>query len=150
MRIHTNASETIVRRAAIKAGVELRMTVHKSRTHDHGFEVSLRGASRRRPNFYNGDGSYAATWDQWGVFLAAIFDADVLTRCGSGKRPTYADAEDFHRKTFGRFITDARVYPDAGLVLTTPTDMHGDHTFKFAGVPYVQKCTKCSAQYTWQ
>jgi hypothetical protein len=141
VRIHTDATYATIRKAAAVAQVELRKCdEHNSRTHSRAFEVSLRGDSRRRPNFYNGDGSYAATWDQWGIFLAEIFTADKEARAGGTvKAPMYADAEDFDAKTRYRF-------DGHGIV---PNDMHGDHRFQYAGIPYMQKCTKCSASFTW-
>jgi hypothetical protein len=141
MRIHTDATRETIHRAAILAGVQLvKCEQHKSRTHDRAFEVSLRGDSRRRPNFYNGDGTYAATWDQWGIFLAEIFTADEEARAGgSVKRPVYADADDFDYKTGNRF-------PGHG---ERPADMHGDHTFRWQGVAREQSCTQCDAVVRW-
>jgi hypothetical protein len=141
MRIHTDATRTALLRAAAVAQVDMvRCDEHASRTHARAFEVSLRGDSKRRPNFYNGDGSYAATWDQWGIFLAEVFTADRETRCGGLKRPTYRDAEDFDAKTRYRFDGHG----------ATPDDMHGDHTFRYSGTAGVQSCTKCSAEFTWK
>jgi len=156
MRIHTDGNRETITRAAFAAGVDLvKCEEHGSRTHARAFEVSLRGSSRRRPNFWDGSDCYAATWDQWGIFLAHIFDADTDARCGSVKHPTYRDGDDFHAKTFRRFLsTFLIVFPETDRPIVvepvTPNDMHGDHTFRFSGTPYVQQCTKCTARFTWK
>lgn len=59
---------------------------HRSTKRARGFEISLRsfekvpGDKRRRPNPGTGerghDGEWAATWDEWGWFIAALFDAE--------------------------------------------------------------------------
>lgn len=122
-----------------------------SRSRARGFDVTLTGESRRRPNDQGkGDrDAYAATWDQWGVFLAALFDRDpkMVT-------PYYEDAKDFAIKTdvrFGRALTiqttagTATIFQSFGW----PSDAHGDHTFRFDGVPGEQSCSKCSAVRRW-
>jgi hypothetical protein len=138
MRIHTDTLQYVhLWDAARAAGVELvRHESHNSRTHSRAFEVSLRGDSRRRPNFYNGDGSYAATWDQWGIFLGHLFRVDPDAVCGSAKYPVYNGADNFNERTADRFAESGR-----------PDDEHGDHTFRFAGVPREQACTKCTARF---
>ena len=146
MRIHTDRlTRDDIYRAARIARVDLATFDNKgSRSKEHAFDVKLGGESRRRPNGGDsGAGSgYAATWDQWGVFLAVLFDIDpnMVT-------PYYANVWNFDSKT------DYRFYPDdvaskrlAGEEPTWwPADAHGDHTFRFAGVPGLQSCTKCSA-----
>ena len=136
MRIHTSASYADVSAAARAAKAELRVTFHKSRTHDRAFEVTLRGDSKRAPNVRHPNGEKAATWDQWGIFLAHLFEVDPDTRCGGEKRPIYRDADDFYFQTDGRF--------DEGV----PFDMHGDHRFKYHAL-FAQKCTKCTAVRRW-
>lgn len=133
MRIHSDTlTDADLYRAAEEARVTLvDMTRKGSRQRDHAFNVVLRGESNRAPNFGNGSpmghGKRAATWDQWGVFLAALFDLDpdMLT-------PYYRNAEDFHYQTSHRFAGG------------WPTDAHGDHTFEWIA-PRVFGCTKCSA-----
>jgi hypothetical protein len=140
VRIHTSATSADLWQAATKAGVDYELTTHTSRTHARAFEVKLTGASRRRPNTNSrtDPDAFAATWDQWGVFLGAIFDADPDARMGgTAKRPAYANRPDFDYKTLGRFEDG---WPD---------DAHGDHTFRFAGIPFTQACTKCSAVVRW-
>jgi hypothetical protein len=82
-------------------------TEHGSRKRDHAFEIALEGdgtKSRRRRNpgtsWQNRteEPGYAATWDQWGWFLAELFRLDP------NMTSTYYDsAEDFHNKTHGAF-----------------------------------------------
>lgn len=135
MRIHTDTlTPGDLFTAATTARAELEYSRHGSRSRGYAFEVALRGESRRRPNFYNGDGQYAATWDQWGVFLSVLFDKDPNLTIPTA----YTDAETFDRRTQGRFYH--------GL---WPTDAHGDHTFRYNGTPYVSQCRKCSASQSW-
>lgn len=140
MRIHTNAQATALFHAATASGTSLRVTGHGSRTHDRSFDVHLTGSSNRRamspPKPHGASDDYAATWDEWGVFLAHVFAADPDARCGrSVKRPEYADAVDFHNRTFGRFGS-----------LALPDDTHQQHRWTSDG-DWVQRCTKCSAQF---
>ena len=137
MRIHANTLTTgDIREAARIARVDIvQLSTHGSRTLDYAFNVKLEGESRRRPNGgSSGAGSgYAATWDQWGVFLSILFDRDptIVTTY-------YASWQDFYRATDRRFAPsiDGDFWPD---------DAHGDHTFRYQGVPRSQSCTKCSA-----
>ena len=137
MRIHTNENTmSNIMDAAKIARVNLDvLESHNSRTHDAAFEVILSGESRRRQNTGKSsrDREFAATWDQWGVFLSVLFNIDPDMRCGISKRPFYANAADFEKKTDGRFVNG--VWPD---------DAHGDHKFRWDGLS--SKCTKCSAR----
>lgn len=135
MRIHANTlTDADVYAAARLARVELAtFTRHGSRSRDHAYEIKLTGESRRRPNGGSYDNEYAATWDQWGVFLAALFNADASIKCWA-----YDGAFDFHQRTMYRF--------EDGW----PADAHGDHTFRYNGTPYQQECTKCSAIQRWE
>ena len=89
---------------------------------------------RRRPNGgQSGAGSgYAATWDQWGVFLGHIYRVDP-----DAKSWAYRDADDFHTQTDWRF-------DEQGM----PNDAHGDHKWEFV-MPFQQGCAKCSAVKRW-
>lgn len=77
---------------------------HGSRKRAHAFEVALRaepgrdrnGKARRAPNSgsYGADYGRAATYDEWGYWLAELFRRDpnaVMTY--------YNGADDFHAKT---------------------------------------------------
>lgn len=188
MRLHTDTlNDFDFYLAARVARVEFsKFSRHGSRSRDHAFDVTLTGESRRRPNAGIGSGDhigtddYAATWDQWGVFLSVLFDLDP-----SMTSRYYTDREHFHDRTADRFnpggilpgrptreqvetpghawsgafrvpqyanlndqnLATGHVYRVAGSYW--PTDAHGDHTFRFAGVPFEQSCTKCSARQIW-
>lgn len=135
MRIHTDTlTMSDVHHAARTARVTLdTLAQYGSRSRDHAFEVILSGESRRNQN---GGSNKAATWDQWGVFLGMLFSMD-----GKMTVPrVYDHAGIFGYKTDHRFSTPGAF----------PADYHGDHKFEYAGVPFSQSCTKCSASYRWQ
>lgn len=139
-----------------------------SRSRDHAFEVKLEGESRRRPNGgASGKGyasGYAATWDQWGVFLGILFDIDPGAKCWA-----YDGRDAFQARTNERFVApmidvgvstnynvvNGRAHHDPSVTVHRlgaaywPDDAHGDHRFTFQGVPREQSCTKCSAKQTW-
>lgn len=142
MRIHTNTLTTgdLVDAARVARVNFTRLGDGQSRSHARFFEFTLTGESRRRQM---GKLDKAATWDQWGVFLSELFSRDPNMVCGTVKSPIYRDSGDFDYKTNWRFTND-NDNP------AWPTDAHGDHTFRFAGVPYQQKCTKCTAVARWQ
>jgi hypothetical protein len=182
MRIHTDKiTRDDVRTAARVARVDLAtFTEHRSQSRDHAFNVKLEGDSRRRPNGgASGAGSgYAATWDQWGVFLSVLLDLDP-----NAVTPYYKDRADFHRRTFERFqpggilpgrptreMIEHPEHPyrgafrvpqytldnmsEQGMVWRIPgsywpSDAHGDHSFNDFLAPRTFGCTKCSARQTW-
>lgn len=137
MRIHSDTL-TIqnVYEAARHARADLQVTEHGSRKRSHAFNVTLTGESRRRPNSgKRGAGDeYAATWDQWGVFLSFLYNIDPLM-----VTPYYEDSEHFDTRTASRFDVPGQ----------WPSDVHGDHTFRYNGVPGQQDCTKCTATVRW-
>ena len=80
-----------------------------SRTHAHAFEVQLeswghvKGDGRRigATGSYGGmcGTEYAATYDEWGWLIAALYRLDPEAVWGTVKSPNYSDAEDFDYKT---------------------------------------------------
>lgn len=98
MKIHSDHLDILeVRKAATVAGVDFTRLGHKgSRSREFAFDVILTGSSPRRQN---GGEDPAATWDEWGIFLAALFtvDPDMVTTY-------YESAEHFHWSTGGRFL----------------------------------------------
>lgn len=116
MRIHTNLDiETF---GQLSVTPKLRGQVYLERFYEYGsrsraraFDTNLRGlhnltpdgVKRRRPNSgQRGAGNdWAATYDEWGWFLAALFDADPTARCAGA----YDGRADFHRKTNGKYRT---------------------------------------------
>lgn len=133
MRIYSNIlEEDDIRDAAREARVSFtRYGEGRSRSHARVFDVILTGESSR---YQNGGPDKAATWDQWGVFLGYLYRLDESMVCGTVKRPVYRDLSDFDFKTDSRFDREG-----------FPPDAHGDHTFRWQGVPYTQQCTKCTA-----
>ncbi len=59
------------------------------------------GTPRRFTTYGAGD-ARAASWSDWGRFLAELFEIDPEAVCDY-----YASADDFHAKTAGRFLADA-------------------------------------------
>lgn len=118
MRIHTDLSMFRMTQL-LKADERLRdvsyieLTEHRSQTHSWAYDVhltgnyshsSVNGAARKRTNSgTHGAGYYfAATFDEWGYFFGALYDADPTARSGGTRtRPVYADREDFHDRTHG-------------------------------------------------
>lgn len=150
MRIHSDViTREDIHRAARHARVDLAtFTDHGSRSRARAFDVKLEGESRRRPNGgASGAGSgYAATWDQWGVFLGFLFELDARM-----VTPYYKNKADFDRRTDNRFRTRGAWTDDGERdgVTNWPRDAHGDHVFRFSGIPGQQACTKCSAVQRW-
>jgi choline dehydrogenase-like flavoprotein len=136
MRIHSDTLDGLeLRKAANLAGVNFtRLSLHGSRKREAAFDVILTGDSPRRQN---GGEDMAATWDQWGIFLGALFatDADMVT-------PYYANAEHFHWVTGDRFKNFDRA-----------EDHVKGHKWRFAGDSVsgsysVQEC-QCGAINRW-
>jgi hypothetical protein len=121
MRIHTNATTEQIRAAinSVPTVYTERLTEHRSNTHARAFEINLSGSGRHGGQYDNREAK-SATWDEWGVVMAAIFEADQATRMGGSQRnPVYANASDFHWQTDSRFIE--------GM----PNDMHVQHKWEW-------------------
>lgn len=170
MRIHTDVlTSSDIYVAARHARVDVvTLTEHGSRSRARAFNVKLEGESRRRPNGGSSGAAYAsgyaATWDQWGVFLGILFDIDPAM-----VTPYYVDRDNFQIRTGGRFtaptlhygasnnyhVVNGRAYHDESVIVHRlgaaywPDDAHGDHTFRFSGTPSRWECTKCSAVQRW-
>lgn len=132
MKIHLNLPEhkaidalNDARRAADV--VFERVTLHGSRTHERAVDVILSGDSPHAINSGRsgswGDAPRAASWDQWGIFLAVIFEADPTAKAGR-----YANAEDFHHKTAWRFDADGE--PGAITSTSSPGYQRAAHNWK--------------------
>lgn len=137
MRIHSDTLTYGDISAAVRsAGAYARdgyYPTYGSRSRARAYGLRLGGNSSRRPNFYDGDGSYAATWDQWGIVLGVLYSLDPHLKCDA-----YADASDFSYKTAGRFDD----------VDGMPTDLSHDHHWRFVGVAASQSCN-CGAVRYW-
>jgi hypothetical protein len=111
MRIHTDkiVIGDVYRAVAEMRGVSVDASQHGSHSRARSFDVSLTGTSTRRPNSGSRGAAwdseeFAATWDEWGIFLAYLFRVDPHAWVGgTRKRPIYDGREDFHSATGGRF-----------------------------------------------
>ena len=150
MRLHTNVIDYLHLLAAASVS-EVGMdtyTEHRSTIRTRAFEIHLVGTeahhSARRPNSgrYGHDGRevYAATWDQWGVFLRHLFEIDPTMVCGSPTRPVYGSLTAFTLATDGRFRVNA------GGAAMFPRDEHGDHHWQPGSDLRTRECSKCSAR----
>lgn len=142
MRVYTNVLTSRDIYAATAAagmhGVYADVSEHGSRTHERAFEVTLSGnGTARNSGRYGADSrEQAATWDEWGMFFAALYEVDPDAVWGSVKHPTYKDSEHFHDVTGDRFRT------------LRWKDQHKRHIWDIT-VPRVQQCRKCTAMRRW-
>lgn len=109
-------------------GVSVEVSRHGSRKRAAALEVRLEGTSTRRNMSNTGQ---AATWDEWGVFMARVFNLDANAILG------HEDRGNFVERTQERFEA-----------LTMPEDAHGNHHWESAGAR-VQACKHCSAVQVW-
>jgi hypothetical protein len=80
-----------------------------SRTHQFASEVQLEAAVRDNGRRAGNSGSYgamnseydgyAATYDEWGWLINALYEIDPDALWGSAKCPAYKNREDFDKKT---------------------------------------------------
>ena len=141
MRLHTDKPDQVIGAihdaSARLDGVYATFSRHGSRSRAGAVELSLEGNGYPVNTGARGAGTkIGATWDEWGVVLAAVFDADPEAFAGSQQHPVYAGAEDFARKTCYRF--------DDGQL---PEDTHRRHDWSH-GMRYAC-CTKCTAEREW-
>lgn len=138
MRIHSDILTTADIHAATRdlPGVYIDISPHGSRSRASAYEVSLEGNGyRKNSGRYGAGDEYAATWDEWGVVIARLFDIDPQAFWGSAKRPNYSDAEDFHQLTGDRFRS-----------LELPADTHKRHRWDPIGDRHYS-CHTCSATH---
>jgi hypothetical protein len=101
MRIHTHTADRGTIRDAMayasnRSGrrvYAIRADEYGSRTHTTAFDVSLSGSARHRSQADRDE--FAATWDEWGWFLAFLFAHDPDIKCSG----VYRDADDFRNRT---------------------------------------------------
>lgn len=141
MRIHTSTlTEDDVRQAAKIAGVGVyRLGRHGSRKRDHAFDVIIEGSGRTGTRYGQNHDMIAATWDEWGIFLAELFRRDDTVTVP----PYYYDAEHFHWATADRFRD------------LTPDQQCVRHRWErqgrsMGGAYYVADCSKCAARMRWE
>jgi hypothetical protein len=138
MRIHTDdpqrARQAVEEALKVLPGVEATVRLHGSRSRRGAINLTLTGSDGRtgyRVNSGTQGPGYrgAASWDEWGVVLAFIFDADP----DAFVKGVYAGADDFHDRTADRFEA-----------LALPPDSHPRHVWT-SGSP--RFCKKCSAEW---
>lgn len=141
MRLHTKLDREQILTALVKAKAaghvaddvrfERLEEQPSSRTHDHQFEIQLgvpkalpyvplpadytnqygkRQKTRRTTN--GSANNYAATWHEWGWFMAELFEEDPESRWGSdpdrARHPWgYFSQQDFDAKTDYQFVIEA-------------------------------------------
>lgn len=144
MRVHSKiiTIRDIHRATENLPGVYASVSEHGSRTHGTAFEVSLEGNGYARNTGNRGaahpiydEAPKGATWDEWGAFLAALYQVDPDAVWGSVKRPVYRNENHFDHVTNSRF-TEAPGH--------LPKDTHKRHNWQFT-IPREQECSKCSA-----
>lgn len=98
MRIHSNTlTRQDIYEAAREAGVRVtRLEDFGSRSHGHAHEVILSGSS---PFRQMGKQDFAATWDEWGHFLAFLFNIEEFIKAGP-----YTSRFVFHERTKGMYL----------------------------------------------
>lgn len=144
MRIHTDhlTFNQVINAAMDMQDVYIDVTRHGSRKRDHAFELSVSAEPRkgRRPrnsgNRGADEGEAAATWDEWGVIFARLFDIDPGMTCHA-----YDGAEHYHWSTGNRFRDPATL------------EMHDQHRWEYSGQAvtgsyHVSEC-KCGAIRRW-
>lgn len=119
-------------------GVKVFVTPHGSRSRERAYEVRLEGnggiVGHRRINNPLDPYGPNATWDEWGVVIARLFDIDPASFWGGAKRPVYSDEWDYHYQTAHRFSD-----------LALPEDTHKRHHWEYKS-PRQFACKKCSAE----
>lgn len=118
-------------KAAGMTGVYADIIERGSRSRKVGFDVKLTGTSNRNQNpgtSRDRDVEKAATWDEWGMFINALYEIDNDAIVGP-----YTDQSDFEYKTAGRYES-----------LTAPY-AHGNHKWEFVA-PRQFQCKFCEAE----
>lgn len=124
MRIHTRLEVQAIEASARYAGTTLvRLDHFNSRTAEHGWDVILSGQGVMSTRY----GARSATWDEWGIFLAALYRLDGRAHCGP-----YLNVNHFRWSTAGRFLTLA------------PSMQHLRHRWERQGMPVVYSTARCS------
>lgn len=137
MRLHTNevTREQIEAAAAgIADGVTVEIEEYGSKSRNRAFEVVLLGNGGMNLG-YSRSNKRHATWDEWGVLIARLYELDFGAWWGTNsKYPTYENHSDFHVYTQFRFED-----------LTLPEDTHYMHKWEFVSVSH-WICKRCSAE----
>ena len=110
MRLHSDIITRTDIFAALPRDVGAEVMEHGSRKRARAFEVSLSGLGARHTRKKNsgqyGAGyDYAATWDDWGLWLAALYEIDPDMHA-----TYYKNRDDFYEQTRRR-VPDGMVAP---------------------------------------
>ena len=119
-------------RAANMTGVNVfDLDTRGSRSRARSFLVKLSGTSNHRIAM---GGAQAATWDEWGMFINALFLTDPDAKVG--QYPTF---EAFRESTCARFDD------------LTADDQHKNHTWEPVEGQRRNRCTneECEAEFIW-
>lgn len=134
MRIHSDTLtfELLTRAANKVADVSIIIDGPKrSQKRERAFEVSLRGHNKRHNRApVNSDTSmgYAATWHDWGWFLALVYDADP-----NAWIPPYGHAATFEAATRYQFDSDELPSTDDQRAVKANALRSYDHTALIGG-----------------
>lgn len=97
MRIHTDVLTNADLRAALARDNDLVAVRKGSRSRDHAYDVTLTGFGARHTRASGSvaaHGDKAATYTDWGRWIAKLFELDPNAIAGP-----YRGADDFHTKT---------------------------------------------------
>lgn len=141
MRIHSDVlTRADFRDAAQRAGVGIvDLTEHGSRTRKGAFNLGLTGSSAYRTQWGPRD-DQAATWDEWGIFLAHLFEVDPAAHCGKN---SYLSADHYHWSTGDRFRTLTRAEQHKRHVWGIHRGLQGHGEYA------ENECSKCGAVTRW-
>lgn len=156
MRLHSSVItlQDVYRAGQVDTACTVDATQRGSKSRARSFDVALTAfdePGRRVRNFGTSGGSWgsteydkAATWDEWGIFLARLFALDPDMIAGTAKHPNYADAADFGWRTDWRYGDGSEGFAS----MPDHVDMH--HNW-IVGEPYIQRCSHkgCSAIRRW-
>lgn len=135
---------------------------HGSHTHAAAFEIQLEANERDNGRRAGNSGSYgpmrpesdgyAATYDEWGWLLAALFIVDSDMIVGTPKSPVYSGAENFHRKTAWTYdperLIDALENGDDPFPIITGQGAKTKRGY-FVGRRGAGRCTKDEIRSYW-
>lgn len=99
-----HGSRTHPRAFEVQLGTEDKTSLPCGYTDQYGHKMNVRryknsGSCGAASEWATGCNVYAATWDEWGWFIAAVFDADPQARFDT----RYLSRADFDAKTGGKF-----------------------------------------------
>ena len=118
MKIHTNVLTARTIFASVPEGCylayfttldgrETNLDQVGSRSHDRAYVVRLSGTSK---NAMRGLPDHAATWDEWGIFIAELFKLDPDAKIGQ-----YKTHDDFLAYTADMYNRASLYRPDLGI-----------------------------------